>query len=101
MENDSHRQDVVKVRGSDRLFVQAELGKMSSSDTAPFFQGAKETSLAAETDGVEEMPCTASAGLSWEVAMNSPTSHGKLKPTACVLCLALTPERWEAPIPLS
>lgn len=73
---------------------------MSYSDIALFFEGTKVPSLTADTDGMAEMPSTASAGLNWEVAMNSP-SHQRLKPIACVLCLALTPERWEAPIPLS
>lgn len=61
MKNDSRRQNVVKVRGSDCLFDQAELIKVSSSDTGPFFQGTKVTSLAADTD--EDMLSTASADL--------------------------------------
>lgn len=67
--------DAVKVRGNDCLFVQVELGKMSSSGIAPFFQGTKVTSLTVDTDGVEETPSTARAGLNWEVAMNSRISH--------------------------
>lgn len=75
MENDSCRQDVVKVKGSDHLFVQIDLDTMSSSGIAPFFQVAKVTFLAADADGVAGMSCTAFAGLTCEVALNSPTSH--------------------------
>lgn len=38
---------------------------MSSFDTVPFFQGAKVTSLTADTDGEEEMCSTANADLKW------------------------------------
>lgn len=67
---------------------------MSSFDTGPFFQGTEVTSLTADTDGEEEMRSIASADLKWEVAANSPhLTVGRKKPAACVLCLALTPER--------
>lgn len=75
---------------------QAELIKMSSFDTGLFFQGTKVTSLIANTDGEEEMHSTASADLKWEMAVNSPRlTEGRKKPAACVLCIALTPERSE------
>lgn len=99
--NDSCRQDVVKMKGGGCLLVQAELGKTSSSDIAPFFQGTEVTSLAADIDGVEEVPSTVSTSLNWELAMNSPTSHQRLKLTVCVLYLTLTNEGWDTPINLS
>lgn len=87
MKNDSRGQNVVKVRGSDCLFDQAELIKMSSFDTAPFFQGTKVTPLTADTDGEEEVRSTASADLKWEMAVNSPhLTEGRKKPLCALPC---------------